>query len=66
MQRGEVWWAQFDEQHPVVLLSASPNCRTHDENGVRAVQIVAASGVKVGGLGLARAIHDRFRAVTAK
>lgn len=52
MQRGEVWWAQFDEQRPVVILSDSPDCGTHDDSGVRAVQIVAAAGVNVGGLGL--------------
>lgn len=52
MQRGEVWWARFDEQRPVVILSDSPNGGTQDQSGVRAVQIVAAAGVNVGGLGL--------------
>ena len=47
MQRGEVWWARFEEQHPVVLLSSSLDCGTHDEIGVRAVQIVAAAGIDV-------------------
>jgi mRNA interferase MazF len=52
VQRGEVWWARFDEQHPVVLLSDPLDCGTHDESSMRAVQIVAAAGVNVGALGL--------------
>jgi mRNA interferase MazF len=57
VRRGEVWWARFDEQHPVVVLSDAPDSDGPDDgtpeaSGVRAVQIVAASGVDVGGLGL--------------
>ena len=58
MQRGEVWWAQFDEEYPVVLLSddTKPSDDTVGEGppeiGFRAVQIVAASGVDVSGLGV--------------
>jgi mRNA interferase MazF len=57
VQRGQVWWARFDEQHPVVLLSDPPDSDapdddTLDASGVRAVQIVAATGMNVGGLGL--------------
>ena len=56
MRRGEVWWAQFDQQHPVVLLSEDPAHgpapdQGHQESSMRAVQLVAASGVDVGGLG---------------
>jgi mRNA interferase MazF len=51
VQRGEVWWARFDEQRPVVILSDYPDCGIHDESGVRAVQIVAAAGMNLGGLG---------------
>lgn len=61
MQRGEVWWAQFDEQHLVILLSddttAGPSDNTNldegqSEIGFRAVQVVAASGVNIDGLGV--------------
>ena len=59
MQRGEIWWAQFDEQYPVVLLSddtkSSDDATVGEgppEIGFRAVQIVAASGVDVGSLGV--------------
>jgi mRNA interferase MazF len=51
VQRGEVWWARFDEQRPVVILSDSSDCGGDDESGMRAVQIVAAAGVDVGALG---------------
>ncbi|MFI6908110.1 type II toxin-antitoxin system PemK/MazF family toxin [Nonomuraea sp. NPDC050394] len=44
MQRGEVWWVEFDERRPVVLLSAD------DASGIRAMQVVAPAGVDVSGL----------------
>jgi mRNA-degrading endonuclease toxin of MazEF toxin-antitoxin module len=35
MRRGEVWWAEFDERRPVVLLSEE------EPSGFRAMQVVA-------------------------
>ncbi|MFF1675788.1 type II toxin-antitoxin system PemK/MazF family toxin [Streptomyces sp. NPDC058256] len=46
MQRGEVWWAEFDERRLVVLLSAD------DASGIRAMQVVAPAGVDISGLGV--------------
>lgn len=46
MQRGEVWWAEFDERRLVVLLSAE------DASGIRAMQVVAPAGVDISGLGV--------------
>lgn len=46
MQRGEVWWVEFDERRLVVLLSAD------DASGIRAMQVVAPAGVDVSGLGV--------------
>jgi mRNA interferase MazF len=38
MQRGEVWWVEFDERRPVVLLS-------DEESSVfQAMQVVASAG----------------------
>jgi mRNA interferase MazF len=51
VQRGEAWWAQFDEQHPVILLS--------EGSPFRAVQIVAASGWDVRGLGVEVTVGTR-------
>jgi mRNA interferase MazF len=48
VRRGEVWWARFDDQHPVVLLSDEAG----GMSGLRAVQLVAPSGVPLGDLGL--------------
>ena len=45
MQAGEVWWVQFDDRRPVVLVAA-------DESGVRGIQVVAPSGVDLAGLGV--------------
>jgi mRNA interferase MazF len=57
VQRGEVWWVQFDEQRPVVLLSDDRNASgSQPEGGWRAVQIVAASGADIGGLGVEVAV----------
>ncbi|MGX5214769.1 type II toxin-antitoxin system PemK/MazF family toxin [Streptomyces violaceus] len=46
MQRGEVWWVEFDERRLVVLLSAD------DATGIRAMQVVAPAGVDITGLGV--------------
>ncbi|WP_405910813.1 type II toxin-antitoxin system PemK/MazF family toxin [Streptomyces sp. NBC_00828] len=46
MQRGEVWWVEFDERRLVVLLSAD------DASGIRAMQVVAPAGVDISGLGV--------------
>ena len=44
MQRGEVWWVEFDERRPVVLLSGD------DGSGYRAVQVVEAADVSIAGM----------------
>ncbi|WP_052849876.1 type II toxin-antitoxin system PemK/MazF family toxin [Streptomyces avicenniae] len=46
MQRGEVWWVEFDERRLVVLLAAD------DASSLRAMQVVAPAGVDLGGLGV--------------
>ncbi|MFF4829525.1 type II toxin-antitoxin system PemK/MazF family toxin [Streptomyces sp. NPDC001312] len=50
MQRGEVWWAAFDERRPVVLLSGD------DASGIRVMQVVAPAGVDISGLGIEVAV----------
>lgn len=46
MRRGEVWWAEFDEPRPVVLVSGD------EASGFEAMQVVAPSGVDISGLGI--------------
>ncbi|CAO5171401.1 mRNA interferase MazF [Frankia sp. AiPs1] len=46
MQCGEVWWADFGERRPVVLLSEPSNSR------FQAVQIVEPANVDLTGVGL--------------
>ncbi|MEU9861902.1 type II toxin-antitoxin system PemK/MazF family toxin [Streptomyces sp. NPDC047971] len=46
MRRGEVWWVDFDERRLVVLLSED------GASGIRVMQVVAPSGVDIGGLGV--------------
>ncbi|MEW2136280.1 type II toxin-antitoxin system PemK/MazF family toxin [Streptomyces sp. NPDC005409] len=46
MQRGEVWWAQFDERRLVVLLSGD------DASGFQAMQVVAPAALDLSGLGV--------------
>lgn len=46
MQRGEVWWVQFEERRPVVLLSGDA------ASGFQALQIVPPSGVDLDGVGI--------------
>jgi mRNA interferase MazF len=50
VQRGEVWWAEFDERRLVVLLSGDEVC------GIRVMQVVAPAGVDLGGLGVEVAV----------
>jgi len=50
MRRGEVWWAEFDERRPVVLLSEE------GPSGFRAMQVVAPAGAGISGLGLEVAV----------
>lgn len=50
MQRGEVWWAEFDERRLVVLLSGD------DASGIRVMQVVAPAGVDISGLGVEVAV----------
>jgi mRNA interferase MazF len=46
VQRGEVWWVEFDERRMVVLLSVD------DASEIRALQVVAPAGVDISGLGV--------------
>lgn len=46
MQRGEVWWVEFDERRLVVLLSGD------DAAGIRVMQVVAPAGGDISGLGV--------------
>jgi mRNA interferase MazF len=46
MRRGEVWWVEFDERRPVVLLSED------GPSGFRAMQVVAPADTDFSGLGI--------------
>lgn len=46
MQRGEVWWVEFDERRLVVLLAAD------DASRIRAMQVVTPAGVDISALGV--------------
>ena len=50
MQRGEVWWVEFDERRPVVLLSGE------EASGIQVMQVVAPAGVDITGLGVEVAV----------
>lgn len=50
MECGEVWWVDFDERRPVVLLS------DEESSGFQAMQVVAAAGVDISGLGVEVAV----------
>lgn len=50
VQRGEVWWVEFDERRPVVLLSEG------HASGIRVMQVVAPAGVDISGLGVEVAV----------
>jgi len=45
VQPGEVWWAEFDQRRPVVLLSGD------EASGFQAVQVVAPADVSISDLG---------------
>jgi mRNA interferase MazF len=53
MRRGEVWWVEFDERRPVVLLSGE------EPSGFRAMQVVAPADTDISGLGVEVAIGVR-------
>jgi mRNA interferase MazF len=53
MRRGEVWWAEFDERRPVVLLSGE------DPSGFRAMQVVAPADTDISGWGIEVAVGVR-------
>jgi mRNA interferase MazF len=46
MHRGEIWWAEFDERRPVVLLSED------EPAGFLAMQVVAPADADFAGLGI--------------
>jgi mRNA interferase MazF len=50
MRRGEVWWAEFDERRPVVLLSGE------GPSEFRAMQVVAPADTDISGLGIEVAV----------
>jgi len=50
MRRGEVWWVEFDERRPVVLLSED------EPSGFRAMQVVAPADTDISGLGIEVAV----------
>src|SRR5271169_227259 len=50
MRRGEVWWVEFDERRPVVLLSED------EPSGFRAMQVVAPADTDFSGLGIEVAV----------
>jgi mRNA interferase MazF len=53
MRRGEVWWVEFDERRPVVLLSED------EPSGFRAMQVVAPADTDFSGLGIEVAVGVR-------
>jgi mRNA interferase MazF len=50
MRRGEIWWAEFDQRRPVVLLSEE------EPSGFRAMQVVAPADTDISGLGIEVAV----------
>ena len=46
MRRGEIWWVEFDERRPVVLLSGE------GPSGFLAMQVVAPADTDISGLGV--------------
>ena len=53
MRRGEIWWVEFDERRPVVLLSED------EPSGFRAMQVVAPADTDISGLGIEVAVGVR-------
>lgn len=50
MHRGEVWWVEFDQRRPVVILSGD------EASEFQAMQIVAAATSDLSGLGIEVAV----------
>ena len=50
MRRGEIWWVDFDERRPVVLLS------DEESSAFQAMQVVEPAGVDMSGLGVEVAV----------
>jgi mRNA interferase MazF len=50
MRRGELWWVEFGERRPVVLLSEE------EPSGFRAMQVVPPSDTDISGLGIEVAV----------
>jgi N-acetyltransferase len=46
VRRGEIWWVEFDERRPVVLLSEE------EPSGFQAMQVVAPADTDISGLGI--------------
>ena len=53
MRRGEIWWAEFGERRPVVLLSEE------EPSGFRVMLVVPPSGADISGLGIEVAVGVR-------
>jgi mRNA interferase MazF len=53
MRRGEVWWVEFDERRPVVLLSED------EPSGFVAMQVVAPADADISDLGVEVAVGSR-------
>jgi mRNA interferase MazF len=52
MHRGEVWWVDFDQRRPVLLLS------DEEPSGFQAIQVVAAAPTDITGVALEVAIGN--------
>lgn len=52
MHRGEVWWVDFDERRPVLLLG------DEEPSGFRAIQVVAAAPTDITGVALEVAVGN--------
>ncbi|MFD5878328.1 type II toxin-antitoxin system PemK/MazF family toxin [Streptomyces yangpuensis] len=50
MRRGEVWWVDFGERRPAVVLSGGST------SGIRVMQVVDPAGVDISGLGVEVAV----------
>ena len=50
MRRGEIWWVEFDERRPVVLLSED------EPSGFQAMQVVAPADTGISGWGIEVAV----------
>jgi len=50
MRRGEIWWVEFDERRPVVLLSED------EPSGFQAMQVVAPADTDISDWGIEVAV----------